>query len=584
MNYDLDRLWQSMVKILDANNKTVGSGFVIREDGYLVTCHHVIYNLKLINVEYRERRYAAQWCENFSNLEVDIAILKINVNDAKRVTISLPKNQVVSVIVYGFPDKEIKQFSKGFDVYGTLSPSPPICTIATYNGLPEVTEDSLWNRKPSGQSTFLAYRISEKVDPGISGGLVLDKETGCAIGVIQSTRSKESYVISWKNIVGTLKELDLDPSAQDAFSVVSLTTEQTSISQPFKTANLPSQGYRQLLGRSNYIDDIIDALNDPLGRRVIAIDGLGGIGKTALAREIAQRCLSLNAGFEEVVWQTASITENSEKMTFQTVLDGIAIQMNEPNLLKLKGEEREIKTRNLLSGRRVLIVLDNMETAKEAQSSIAYQLFSILGYSKALLTSRHRFESSQSDFCSFHIGGIEKDSAIQLISDTATEKNMPIVLSIQPHELEPIIEVTGSMRTGYSPMAIKFMVGQLEKYEPEEMLKHLEGVRLTEENEEIGDRDEFRLFWKRIFLTSLRLLSPLDRKFMGGMTLFEPNIGTKREEIIKSSIRLTEAEFIQARDSTWRISFLEIGQEVKKRYYLHRLTFTFFSTIIQLKK
>ena len=582
MNYDLDQLWQSMVKILDAKGKTIGSGFIIRADGYIVTCHHVIYNLNSINVEYREKKYTAQWCEELSNLEVDIAILKIDVHDAKPVTLSFPKNQTIYAMVYGFPDKEIKQFSKGFDVYGTLSQSPPISTTATYNGFPEVVGNNPWNRKPSESSTFLAYRINEKVEPGISGGLVLDRDTDCAIGVIQSTRLKESYVISWKNIVNILKKLDLDPSSQDAFSVIYVRNQLTSISQPFKNTNLPSPGYRQLLGRSKYIDDITDALNDRLGRRVIGIDGLGGIGKTALAREIAQRCLS--TGFEEVVWQTASITENSERMTFESVLDAIAIQLNEPSLLKLKGEDRQIKTRELLSNRRALIVLDNMETSEESQSSIAYKLFSILGSSKALLTSRHRFENYDHDFCSFHIGGIEKDSAIQLISDTAIEKNMPIVLEVPSHELEPIIEVTGSMATGYSPMALKFMVGQLEKYEPEEMLKHLEGVRLSEENEAISDRDEFRLFWKRIFLTSLRVLSPLDRKFMGGMTLFEPNVGTGREEIIKSSIGLTESELSQARDSTWRISFLEIGQGLRKRYYLHRLTFTFFSAVIQLRK
>jgi hypothetical protein len=253
-------------------------------------------------------------------------------------------------------------------------------------------------------------------------------------------------------------------------------------------------------------------------------------------------------------------------------------------LLKLEGEERKIKTRELLNSKRVLVVLDNMETAKEPQSEIAYKLHSVLGSSKALLTSRHRFKNLESDIYHFPIKGISKEASLQLVRDTAIEKNMPTVLEVSASELEPIVEVTGNTATGYLPMALKFMVGQLEKYEPEEMLEYLKSVRLIED-EEISDNNEFRLFWKHIFLTSLRLLSPLDKRFIGGMTLFEPNIGTSREEIVRYSIGITEQELAQARDNTWRVSFLELGQQgLRKRFYLHRLTFTFFSAIIQMSR
>lgn len=586
MNCDLDGLWQSMVKILDVDGKVIGSGFIIRADGYIVTCHHVIYILNSLNVVYREKKYRARWCGGLSNPEVDIAILKIDIDNAKPVQIAFPKNQVISAMVYGFPHTKTQFFSKGFDVYGTLSQSPPINTRATYNKYPEVAFFNSWNKKPREDSTFLAYRFDDKVDLGISGGLVLDRESCCAIGVIQSTcpKQKESYIISWKNIVDTLKQLGIDPGARDAFSVVSLRTQQSSIPQLLQTNNIPNQDYRELLDRNDYIEAIMEALNDSKGRRIISIDGLGGVGKTSLAREVAQRCLS--AGFERVVWQTASIRDSSERMTFETVLDGIARQLDEPNLLKLKGEEKQIKILELLNSKRVLVVLDNMETAKEPQAEIAYKLRSVLGSSKAILTSRHRFKNLEHDIYHFPIKGISKEASLLLIRDTAIEKNMPTVLSVSASELEPIVEVTGNTATGYLPMALKFMVGQLEKYEPEEMLEYLKGVRLIEENGEIsGDNNEFRLFWKNIFLTSLRLLSPLDKRFMGGMTLFEPNIGTSREEIVKYSIGISEQELAQARDNTWRVSFLEIGsQGLRKRFYLHRLTYTFFSAIIQMNK
>jgi hypothetical protein len=67
--------------------------------------------------------------------------------------------------------------------------------------------------------------------------------------------------------------------------------------------------------------------------------------------------------------------------------------------------------------------------------------------------------------------------------------------------------------------------------------------------------------------------------------MLEPNVGTGREDVIRASMGLTEDDFLQVRESTWRVSFLEIGhQGLRKRLYLHRLTFTFFSNIIQITR
>ena len=85
-DYNIDRLRESMVKILGSEGQPVsGSGFIIRSDGYLITCHHVIYLLDSLKVEYQGQIYEAQWCEELSNPDVDIAILKIDIEGAKAV-------------------------------------------------------------------------------------------------------------------------------------------------------------------------------------------------------------------------------------------------------------------------------------------------------------------------------------------------------------------------------------------------------------------------------------------------------------------------------------------------------------------
>lgn len=583
----LDNIWESMVKILDSNGNSVGSGFMIRTDGYFITCHQIIYHLNSINVEYREKNYQSKWCEEFSNPEVDIAILKIDIEDAKPIPIAIPKDRIVSALVYGFPHDKTTKFPKSFDVYEILKKSAPINTISTYKNNIDIKYSNLWNKKPQEKSTFSAYKIyeekSREINREISGGAVLDEKSGCVIGVVQSSSSKESYVISWSNIIDRLKLLEINPNQREVFSTQSLINSPISSIQNSSDIYIPGPGYVKLLGRETEIETIKEVLNDPKRRRIIGVDGLGGIGKTSLVREIVKSYSDV--GFDKVLWQTASTTNNSERMTFETVLDGIAIQLNRSDLFKLKREEREIQTRELLHEQPVLIVLDNMETSAEPQDEIIQKLLPILGSSKALLTSRHRFtETFEDSVFPLRLRGLNKGAAIDLIKDTAIEKNMPEVLTVKDDELEPIIEATGGEYFGYTPMALKFIVGQLERFEPELILKYLEGVRLTDEEEEISDKDEFRTFWKHIFLTSLKLLSYLDRKFMSGMTHFEPNIGSKYDLII-SSIGLSEEEFKQVVDNTWRISFLEIGKQgLKRKYYQHRLSYTFFFLIISQAK
>ncbi|WP_293060294.1 NB-ARC domain-containing protein [Okeania sp. SIO2B3] len=580
----LDKIWESMVRIIDSNGNTVGSGFMIHPDGYFVTCHHIIYSLNLLKVQYQDKDYQAQWCEKFSNPEVDISILKIDVKNAKPIPTTIPKDQIVSTLVCGFSHNQFPRFSKSFDVYGTLRETVKVNTISAYHQKKDVNFINLWNKKPQDESTFSAYKIkkedNEKINEGVFGGLVLDKNSGCAIGVIQSSDNKETYVISWENIIDRLKLLEIDPRRQEAFSTVTIRHLSPSKTKTSSDIYIPDPGYLKLLGREAKIERIKEVLSDTLGRKIVGVHGMGGVGKTALVREIIKSYSDV--GFSKVLWQTASTTDNSQQMTFETVVNGIVQQLNRPELFKIKEEEREIKIRELLQERPILIVLDNMETSAESQDKIIQKLLPILGSSKALLTSRHRFtETFEDNVFPLNLRGLNKEAAIDLIKDTATQKNMLEYFdAVENHKLEEMIETIGDESFGYIPMALKFVLGQLQKFDPEVIIDGLKDVRLTDKDGEVSDEDDFKQFWKSIFLTSLKLLSHLDRKFMSGMTLFEPNIGSKHD-VIMSTFSLSNEEFRQAVKATWKVSFLEISQmESSKTYYLHRLSHIFFSAII----
>ncbi|NCR90406.1 MAG: PBS lyase [Microcystis aeruginosa G11-01] len=209
---NLDYLQESMVKILNEKGDTVGSGFIIREDGYLITCHHVIYLLPSLRVNYQGKEYAAQWCQEYSNPEVDIAILKIEIENATPVKIVNFEDVLNSVTVYGFPREKEKNFPEGFDVNADkIAVSAPLNVLSTYPNY-KLEYDNPWNKLPTDKSNFLASRINAKVDRGTSGGAVFSEELGGVLGVIQSSKTDESYVIRWDNILDILDKLGLEPT------------------------------------------------------------------------------------------------------------------------------------------------------------------------------------------------------------------------------------------------------------------------------------------------------------------------------------------------------------------------------------
>ena len=98
----------SIVKIINPeNNNLIGNGFCIK-DGYIITCHHVIFNIdRIVIVAYDNKFYYPEWCENLSNPSVDIAILfseKIK-GIIKPLPIVLSPKHHKSVNIFGFSNK-----------------------------------------------------------------------------------------------------------------------------------------------------------------------------------------------------------------------------------------------------------------------------------------------------------------------------------------------------------------------------------------------------------------------------------------------------------------------------------------------
>jgi pimeloyl-ACP methyl ester carboxylesterase len=349
--------------------------------------------------------------------------------------------------------------------------------------------------------------------------------------------------------------------------------------------NIPTPNYLDLLGRQNELDTIKDALGDSNGRRIVGISGLGGTGKTAVAIEVARAFREL--GFQNIVWQTASSASakslQESRMTFKKVLDEIAQQLDRSDLMAVQGEERERRTRKLLSDERILVVLDNMETSGEPQSQIAENLSRILGNSKLLMTSRRRFETLETDIFDCHLRGLGKEAGIELIQQTASQRNISV---LQDSDLEPLIDLTGNDRMGYSPLAVKFIVGQRGHREQREILSNLENIRLPQKEEDVNDNNLFSRFWSRIFSESYQLMQTPDQTLFSILVYLDPSHGTSHDTICEmlNNLSLTQDEIDGAIAHTWYLSLLEIErkeQQNKPLYSMHLLTNRFFAQMLK---
>jgi serine protease Do len=169
------------------------TGFLIDGKGYIVTNAHVVNRLKTIFVENNKGRvFSAQaiYTDNSS----DLAILKINDNDYKTIY-NLPysinktnSNLGEQIFTLGFPRNEI--------VYG----------------------EGYVSAKSGNEGDSTAYQVSVSVNPGNSGGPVLNKK-GEIIGIITSKNTSADGVVFAAKSKNIYKLLEAVKKAGDTANI-----------------------------------------------------------------------------------------------------------------------------------------------------------------------------------------------------------------------------------------------------------------------------------------------------------------------------------------------------------------------------
>jgi DNA-binding winged helix-turn-helix (wHTH) protein len=131
------------------------------------------------------------------------------------------------------------------------------------------------------------------------------------------------------------------------------------------------------IGRDRELRDIVDRLGDP-GCRLLTIVGPGGMGKTRLALEVAERARAAFA--DGVFFAPFAPVSDSARMVY-VVADSIGLSMD-------AGVDRRTQLLSYLARKKMLVVLDNLERLS-AIDVLADMLTGASGVS-LLATSRER--------------------------------------------------------------------------------------------------------------------------------------------------------------------------------------------------
>lgn len=363
----------------------------------------------------------------------------------------------------------------------------------------------------------------------------------------------------------------LQARALDSFVDSLLEMERESIEKKSDTAahserNLPPATYTRLFGIEEPLARMREWLSDPQGPRLIVVEGLGGIGKTALLHSAVQEAIAAGT-WTDLAWVSAvdrpyhlwDAPTTPPLLDTLSILEQIARQFGLESVGDAQGEAKSAALQQYVSRFPGLIVIDDLEAGHRFRELVRFLLLTTRS-NRLLLTSRVRLPALPGS-ASLPLQELPHAPSLELLRHEASLRGLP---PPSDQVLEDILSLVGG-----HPLALKLVIGQGASLPLDRVLENLRAAQnASAEN-----------LLQRVYRHSWKLVSANAKQVLVRMTLF-PTQGAPYAEVQKVA-GLSPQDLDSALDQLVSHSLLFFDRTHAGNYSIHRLTNIFLGTLIK---
>lgn len=331
---------------------------------------------------------------------------------------------------------------------------------------------------------------------------------------------------------------------------------------------LESKDPPHLFGIDEKLSQVVSALRVQGPPWLVAVQGIGGIGKTSLADAVARR-FAADSLFADVAWVSA----RQDRFTFwsglqeqalrkaalsaEELVDTLIEQLGFPDLRQLPMAQKRAGLRARLGASPYLVVVDNLETAADYQALVP-ELQNLANPTRFLLTSRHSLHDHPGVYC-LSLDELSENDSLALLRHEMSTRGLAGIVSATEKDLLQVHRAAGG-----NPLALKLLVGQMYTLPLSKVVDNLRRAR----GQSVED------LYRHIYWQSWSLLTDHARQVLAIMPLIAEG-GGGLEQLAALS-ELDDESLPEALKQLVALCLVNVqGAVDDRRYGIHRLTETF---------
>src|SRR5579859_6665951 len=196
--------------------------------------------------------------------------------------------------------------------------------------------------------------------------------------------------------------------------------------------------HRRLIGREKEMKQLQDLLLPRYAAHLITVDGIGGVGKTALALDVAYQSLWASTGeivkphiptFQAIIFVSAKqqyltphgpLQSTQVHRTLRNIFQEVTLAFDRHDIRATPQQEQANLVYEILGHQRTLLIVDNLETMEDKQEILSF-LYQLPPTVKVVVTTRER-----AMFAPIRLEQLAEEAARELIEQQAEEKQVKL--------------------------------------------------------------------------------------------------------------------------------------------------------------